>query len=288
MSADEDLSNWGRWGAEDERGTLNLVTPQAIVDACGLVRRGTVYPLAIPMEPRLSSPLRDGMIHGVTVRHDPGPARRQVAIDILALDSHNFTHVDSLAHVAYGGCLYNGVPCDIVGSRGTSRFAIDRVTLVARGVLADVARARGLTRLAAGDVVEPEDLDRALLQARVEVRPGDVLLVRTGWIAQYLERPDSARGGWPGLGARALRWLADRGVCAVGADNPAVEARPPDRADRPAEFHDRFLRDLGGYLLEFLDLEQPARDGVAEGLFVTAPLRIAGGVGSPVTPLLIV
>jgi kynurenine formamidase len=282
-----DPSNWGRWGPDDQRGTLNLMRPETIVEASRLVRRGKVYPLAMPMEPALSSPLRDGMIHAVMVRRDPTPSQRSVAVDVVALDTHNFTHVDSLAHVACAGRLYNGVPSDAIGAQGTTRHSIEHAVIVGRALLADVAALHGGEALEAGQVIGPEDLDRALAHGRVEARPGDILLVRTGWLARYLKSPGIAREGWPGLGERTVPWLRAHDVCAVGADNVAVEVRPPERPERSLILHERFLRDLGGYLIEFLDLDQLAADQVYEGFFVLAPLRITGGVGSPVTPLLI-
>jgi len=288
MNKGADLSNWGRWGADDQRGTLNLITPQTIVEAARLIKRGKVYRLAMPMDPKLSSPLRDGMIHATMVRRDPTPSQRSVAIDVLALDTHNFTHVDSLAHVAYGGRLYNGAPIDAIGGAGTTRNSIEHVMIVGRAVLADIPALYGVEALEVGQVIGLEDLERALKQARVGLRQGDILLVRTGWITRYLKTPEIAQKGWPGLGERTLPWLREHEVCAVGADNVAVEVRPSEHADRSLIIHERFLRDLGGYLIEFLDLEALAADKVYEGFFVLAPLRITGGVGSPVTPVVII
>jgi len=282
------LSNWGRWGTKDELGTLNLITPRQIAEAAQLINSGKVYSLAIPMHSRYSSPFRDGIIHSVAVRHDETPSERSVAIDILAVDTHNFTHVDGLAHVSCGGFLYNGVSASSITDRGTSSHSIHNVkAVIGRAVLVDVANERGVSALRAGDVVAPEEIERALAHRNIEVRPGNILLIRTGWIKSYLEDPTIALQGWPGLGENAVNWMRDHDICAVGADNVAVEVRPSEDPQNALVLHERFIRDLGGYLIEFLNLEELAGDQVSEGFFIMSPLPIVGGLGSQVTPLLI-
>lgn len=282
------LSNWGRWGSTDELGTLNLIAPRQIVEAARLIKSGKVYRLAVPMHRRHSSPFRDGIIHSVAVRHDSTPSGRSVAIDIMALDTHNFTHVDGLAHISCGGFLYNGVSASGITDQGTASHSIHNVkAVIGRAVLADVACERGASALKAGDVIGPEEIERTLAHRELEVRPGDILLIRTGWIKLYLQDPTIALQGWPGLGEATIKWLSDHDVCAVGADNVAVEVRPSEEPENTLVLHERFIRDLGGYLIEFLDLEELATDQVSEGFFVMSPLPIVGGLGSQVTPLLI-
>jgi kynurenine formamidase len=284
-----DLSNWGRWGRADERGTLNLMTPDKVVEAARLIRTGHIYRLAIPIALKHSSPLRAGCFHCTSLRKDATASRRTVALDVITMDTHNFTHMDSLAHVGYGERFYNDVPTDAVTFDGAQKNSIDNVTAIAgRAVLLDIPRALGVERLEAGRAIGPGDLDRAVAHAGVAVRPGNILLVRTGWIRDYLADANVARKGSPGLGEATVAWLRERDVCAVCADNPAVEVLPPERPDRSLILHEQFIRDLGGYLVEFLDLEEIAAAGVREGFFVMAPLRIVGGLGSPVTPLLMV
>jgi len=288
-AATADLSNWGRWGRDDQRGTLNLMTPGKVVEAARLIRTGRIYRLAIPIALKHSSPLRAGCFHCSSLRQDATPSRRTVALDVIAMDTHNFTHMDSLAHVGYGERFYNDVPTDAVTIDGAQKNSIDNVAAIAgRAVLLDIPRALGVERLEAGHAIGPGDLDRAVARAGVAVGPGDIVLVRTGWIRDYLADANVARKGTPGLGEATVAWLRERDVCAVGADNTAVEVLPPERPDRSLILHEKFIRDLGGYLVEFLDLEEIAAAGVGEGFFVMAPLRIVGGLGSPVTPLLMV
>lgn len=289
MQTERRISNWVRWGAEDELGTLHLVDPQTIVEAAQLVKTGKTYRLAIPIDSKTSSPLRDGAIHVAAIRRDPTPSGRVVAVDIIAMDTHNFTHMDSLAHVSYGGFLFNGVSIETINNKGATRLSIENVkSIIGRSVLADVARARGVESLEAGYAIGPEDLDLALTQVGIKPKRGDILLVRTGWITRYLKDPTVAHQGWPGLGEASVEWLYDNEICAVGADNVAVEVKPFEDAQRSFIVHEKFIRDIGGYLIEFLDLEGLSADGVFEGFFVMTPLRIVGGLGSPVTPLVII
>lgn len=289
MTAGNHLSNWGRWGDDDERGTLNYIDPGAIAEAARLITTGRVYHLAIPVTAAHSSPMRDGALRTTTVRHDPTASRRQIAIDVLAIHTHDFTHLDALAHIGYADSLFNGVPLDTVTDRGAAQLSVDRIgSIIGRAILADVAGALGVTHLEAGHVIEADDLDRALASQRTTVRRGDILLVRTGWIVPYMKDRSIALAGWPGLGISALEWLHAHEITAVGADNLAVEVRPFEDDNRSLPIHECFIRDMGGYLMEFLDLEELSRDGVREMFFAAVPLRLQGGLGSPVTPIAIV
>ncbi len=285
-----ELSNWGRWGSEDQIGTLNLMTPDRIMAASRLIRQGRIYRLAIPIALKNSSPLRSGCFHCTSLRRDATPSRRAVALDVITMDTHNFTHMDSLAHVGYGDRFYNDMPTDAVTFDGAQCNSIENVAaIVGRAVVLDIPAALGVERLEAGYAIGPSDLDRAVARAGAAVGPGDIVLIRTGWIRDYLKDANVARNGTPGLGEATVDWLRARDICAVGADNTAVEVLPPERPDRSLILHEKFIRDVGGYLMiEFLDLEQLCVDGIREGFFTMAPLRIVGGLGSPVTPLLIV
>jgi kynurenine formamidase len=232
--------------------------------------------------------MREGALHVSSLRKDSTASRRQVAIDVVAMHTHDFTHVDALAHVGYEDQLYNGVPADSVGYQGATRNSIDSLgAIVGRAVLLDVARARGVDALRSGHAISRDDLEDVIKRQGVAVQRGDILLIRTGWVVPYLQDRSIALSGWPGLGASTVEWLAEHEVCAVGADNVAVEVMPFEDPNRSFIVHERFIRDLGGYLIEFLDLESLAHDEVYESLFVMAPLRLVGGLGSPVTPIAI-
>ena len=283
-------SNWGRWGVDDERGTVNMLTPEHVGQAMRTPARGKVYSLGAPVG-------RDGPIIGLrnTTHHymsaidnDPSPGGTGSADDVLVTHCHASTHIDGLGHLWYDSTLYNGHPASHVTPDGASRCGMQNVDwIVTRGVLLDIAALKGVTRLENDYAITGEDLDAAASSRGVEIRPGDVVLVRTGWYTSYLDGTAEPRADSPGLSASAAEWITSHDLCAIGADNAAVEVWPLETPGW-ATIHRLMLRDLGGYIIEFLNLEDLARDESAEFLFVAAPLRITGGVGSPINPLAIV
>lgn len=277
--------NWGRWGAADERGTLNYITPEVTQAAARLVRRGRVYNLGMKVEataPR--TPTRLPTIRAT--RRRGGPQGRAGGDDYLTLNTHGATHVDSLAHVWWDGRLYNGYDADthVTSFDGASRNSIDTMGgFATRGVLLDVAGHRGVPHLGHGQRISARDLEATAGAQGVEVRAGDALLVRTGWIRVWDEDRARYLVDTPGLGQEGmLQYLHRHQVAAVGADNVAVEAWDPGVV---SPLHAPLIRGFGLVLLELLDLEALAADRVYEFLFVAAPLRITGGLGSPLNPL---
>jgi len=303
------LSNWGRWGADDELGTANFVTPESIVRAARLVRRGVVFSCAIPLEER--GPVYPGRLppkHVMTISGaDYEAGQRGLGTDpqggIKFADDYLFaalqcsTQWDALSHAWYGTELYNGVSQrEIRGSSGARRLGIDKLHrhFVARGVLLDVVRALGADgRLEPGYAISADDLDRAVALARVSLEAGDVLLIRTGHLPWFYTLKDKSVfwNGAPGLGRSTVAWLHERRVAAVAADNITVEVQPAESAGGVLPLHGALIRDLGLTLGEMFHLEDLAADcagdGVSEFLFVAQPLRITGAVGSPINPLAI-
>ncbi len=278
--------NWSRWGSADRRGLLNLVSAEKTRSAAQLAHSGRAFTLAIPMSPEYSSPLRGVFEHRVSVRHDDGPSRRTGVGGSIATDLHNFTHIDALGHVQYDGFSFNGVPT--TDRPPWDAGTVDQIGVIAtRAVVLDVARACGVESLEAGFVIEPKHLDASLHSNGTTVEPGDALLVRTGWIQRYLQSPETADSGWPGLGQACIEWLSEKDVVAVGADTVGVEVVPPEDPGGYLVLHEQLIRDLGMHLLEFLTLEECCVHGVTEGLFVAAPLPIRNGFGSPLVPVLI-
>lgn len=278
-------SNWGRWGAEDERGAINLLTPETVRRAATLIRTGKVYSLGAPVGERApAGPSRDKPAMVTHTPESPSASGPGGAEDVLTMNLHTSSHIDSFAHSWYDGRLYNGHPSSAVSAAGAGRCSIDNAShLVGRGVLLDLAALNGVEYLEDGYAVSPQELDAAELRQEVRVGAADILLVRTGWYGLFQRSGDRVRGCFPGLDASCREWLAERDVCAVGADNGAVEVWPP--SGKP--LHHDLLRDLGIYMIEYLDLEELAADGVSEFLFVAAPLKIEGGTASPVNPLAI-
>ena len=293
------VSNWGRWGATDERGTLNLITPEVVRRAAGVVRRGQVFSLGLPFGsegPQIGQGGRVNPIHLMSAIDGPlGPdaGAPRYADDFVTMPLQCATQWDSLAHVYYGGKLYNGFAATTVTAAGAARDGIDKLGpgIVSRGVLLDIARVNGVARLAPGQAITPADLEAAERAAGVQVVSGDVLLVRTGHLSVF--RVDGDREGYvrrsPGLGMACVEWLHAREVAAVATDTYAVEVIPFEDPAVPLPVHRLCIRDMGLTLGEMFDLDDLAtdcaRDGVWEFLFSAPPLKVTGGVGSPLNPL---
>jgi kynurenine formamidase len=290
-----DGSNWGRWGEQDERGALNLIDAESVRRAAQLVRTGHVFQLGMSVQsdgvprypsrpPTLHLMIRDGADY---VAGAVAPGGVGTADEYIGLSTHGTTHIDALSHLWYDGAMYNGVSPSEVRSSGAARNSIDKIgPIVARGVLLDVAAAKGVARLDPGYAITSEDLESCISAQQSDVGSGDVLLVRTGWLTQFAEDQAVYLGPQPGLSASVVPWIVQRDVAVVGADNTAVECFPdPDGANVP--LHQRLLRDYGVHLIELLDLEALAAAKAWEFLFVAAPLRIKRGVGSPLNPVAI-
>jgi kynurenine formamidase len=281
-------SNWGRWGADDQRGTLNLLGPDEVVRAAAVVKRGKVYSLGLDLSPEAPrTPTRNALWHRATKTERPGPAM-SAADDLILMHTHTATHLDALCHIWLDGQLYNGFPSAEVGYDGARRNGVHNVqSLVARGVLLDVAGHRGVDHLEPGELIGAAELDAVARAQGVEVRAGDVVLIRTGWIrVMATDRARFDRFEEPGPGRDAVAWFHEHGLVGLGADNAAVEVLPPEDGVQMA-LHVGIIRDLGGYLIEYLNLEELAADRAYEFLFALAPLRLVGGIGSPVNPLAI-
>ena len=283
--------NWGRWGAEDERGTANLLSEAGVLAATRLVTRGKVYALAAPLSPDGPNlPTRRPTWHVVTTRGRPSGGDDMSADDMLAMHTHGTTHIDALCHIYVADTLYNGHPASSLTPFGALRCGIDTVgPLVGRGVLLDIARWRGVEALGGGEAIEPDELDACAAAQGVEPRAGDVVLVRTGWQRLFHQGPEARARYYasePGPTGACGAWFRERDIVALGADNPGVEVVTSWSA--PLPLHRAVIWGCGGYLLEFLELDELAADRVYEFLFVAAPLRIDGGVGSPLVPLAIV
>jgi len=283
----EALTNWGRWGPEDEQGSLNLITPDLIKVAAGLIKIGKSYSLSAPLEtdgPQL--PPRPKILK--VMLHHVEPTGRGGSGDALMMHSHSGTHIDALCHFWYGDQLYNGYNAQKnITSMGASRNAIDKAPfLIGRVVLLDIAAWKGVEYLQAGEPISAADLDACAAAQGIALRPGDLLLLRTGWMRLFYEDRALFDSGEPGIDVSTLPWLKAHDIVAVGVDNHAVEvlAQIPPK-DLPV--HRVAIRDLGIYLLENLDLEALAADGAYESFLVVAPLRLTGAAGSPVNPIAI-
>lgn len=279
-------SNWGRWGDTDERGTTNLLTPDVVLRALATGGQGRIYQLGLeikkgmPLGGPRADPLHlmaiDGGDFAALGRDDWGAAD-----DYIVMATGGTTHIDGLSHMWFDGSMYNGHDYRTVRSSGAGRLGVEKIGgIVTTAHLLDFvatppARADG--------VIDSADVETYLATRGVTVHGGDALLFRTGWMDAALA--GGSLEGHPTVGADVGRFVVDHDIVLVGADNVAVESEPGASTNLP--FHKIMLGDLGAYLIELLDLSEPARDGAVSGALVVAPLRIARGVNSPVNPLFI-
>src|SRR3954471_9434381 len=193
------LSNWGRWGADDQRGTVNFITPEKVAAAGKLIRTGKVFDLGIPFGAGGPQP-GGGRINPVLLMAETGadqerfPGSFHYADDYVFMPLQSASQWDGLAHVFYDDQLYNGFPASDVTPHGAKHLSIENQAkgLVGRGVLVDVARRRGVEWLEAGEVITPEELDATLAAQGTELRGGDIVAVRTGWRRKFLSDGDAA------------------------------------------------------------------------------------------------
>ena len=217
-----------------------------------------------------------------------GPIGNSSASDAIALGSHVGTHIDALCHFSCGGKLYGGDEAAGLQSYGGGlrRHSIDTVPpILRRGVLLDIATAAGLDPLPDDFEITAAQLDAAVSAAGVAIKPGDVVLLRTGW-ARYFRDPGKfiSHVHGPGHGVAGARWLSSRGIFAAGSDTVAFEKVP----DLAMPVHVHLLVEHGIHIVECLNLEELAKAGVSEFAFVALPLKLEGATGSPVRPIALV
>jgi len=296
------LSNWGRWGADDELGTLNLITPAKRLAAARLVQDGVpvtcARPIVTEITPDTTFQVMRFMVDSGEGRDTASPERllaRRGASEFIGMVFHGYTvtHVDTPAHFFWEGKIYNGRSCNLITAReGATVEAVELLHdgAVSRGVLLDVARARGVRWLERGEGLMPADLEAAERAQRVRVESGDILLVRTGYYARRLaEGPvNPTRDGSPGPHAALCPWLRERGVAMWGSDtHNDVTPTPYPAIGHP--FHIVALVGLGLWLIDNMNLEDVARACAErsrwEFLLTVAPLRLRNVTGSPVNPI---
>lgn len=300
------LSNWGRWGDDDHIGTLNYITPDALVNSSRLIKTGKIFDLSLPLGangPAAAAGGRSNPIHlmGITPGDTPilnafvTPKDTIVADDWITMPLQCATQWDGLAHVGYDGCFYNDVPSQSVSTFGGSTvLAVGDIIAkgpTGRGVLLDITALYDGKPLEIGYEITADELEAAEKRQNVRVGTGDILLVRTGWIQQFTIHKSVAtfNNGEPGIGMSCLEWLHNRGVAAIASDNWGVEVVPAGTVLLIC--HCVLIRDMGMTLGETFELDALAADcevdGVWEFFFTSPPLKFENAVGSPITPLAI-
>jgi kynurenine formamidase len=292
-----------RYGADDEAGALNEITPAKVLEAVSLVRRGVVHDLAhvlhadIPAFPgRTFRQYLTTSAHQVNRRRpDAGPEgwgsnNVNWVVEQVTATQQMGTHLDALNHLQVGDRTYNGHRlADIVEEHGTNRLGVDTLPqVVTRGLLLDIAAVRGVERLEPGDVLTPQDAQAALVRAEVDVRPGDAVLFHTGWGALW--GVDNARygAGEPGPGMALGRWLAEHRVALTGCDTWSFGPVPAEDPSRPFVVPQTLNTQYGVVVVENLHLAEAARAQLREFLLVISHAKLRGATGAWVAPLAIV
>lgn len=292
------VNNWGRWGDQDERGTLNLIDAAKVRDAAALVRDGKRFSLAIPMweegpqlgfVPGRTNPIRTTIAHHELMGGEEAGVRFND--DAVSMGVQAATHWDALAHVSYDGRMYNGFSTDVVDDTGATRLGADKLGPIAgRAVLLDLARANRVDRLDGGHPVTAADLEQAEELAKVRVSRGDVVLLRTGQM-QLLHAGD--RVGYcittAGPSLQSVQWFRDRDVAAVATDNLSFEVFPGEIDGLFLPVHMLHIVEMGLVQGQNFDFESLAADCADDGRYemflVATPEPIVNAAGAPTTPV---
>lgn len=287
----DSLSNWGRWGPDDQLGAVNLITPETRMAAAKLVEKGVSVSMARDVEkdsaidnprPFLHKMLNVGL-------NNPG----QFVSDNYQVSYHGYahTHMDSLCHMAYNGKMYNGFPQAEVVESGAPKLAVTafKQGIFARAVLMDMPRLKGVDWLEPGTPIYPSDLDAWEEKAGFKTRSGDIVLVRTGrWARRDAEGPWDVSKKSAGLHASSAQWLKERDAAILGSD--AASDVSPSMVEGVAQpIHQLVIIAMGMPIFDNLDLEavsaEAARQNRWQFLVTAAPMAVGGGTGSPFNPI---
>jgi len=281
-----EISNWGRWGEDDELGTLNLITPEKRKQAAALVKDGVSVSLALDLNKEVG-------INNPTPFEQTMEIRENWAVDTYSVNYHGYahSHTDALCHIFWNGKMYNGFSKENVKSTGTEKLGVHNMKngIFTRGVLVDLPRLKGVPYLDPGSAIMTEDLEAWEKQAGVRVGSGDVLLLRTGRLVREKEvGPWNYGENAAGLHASVVKWLKERDVAVLGSDG-ASDRLPSGIEGLTHPVHQLALTALGMPIFDNLDLEALAEEAAArnrwEFLLFAAPLRVPGGTGSPLNPI---
>lgn len=291
------VSNRGRWGSEDQRGTLNLIDEAAVLRGRDAIRQGKVFSLSLPFD-------SDGpQTGGIPGRHNPthemtmvnvsftgDPADFTTSDDRMSMGVQASTHWDALSHAGYEGLLYNGTPDTVITEAGASRLGIENFgPVVGRGVLLDIARLHGVEHFEDNHPITGDELSAAAEKAGVTVQSGDMVLVRTGHMHYlHIGEKDRYRTTCPGLSTRSVEWFHDHDVAAVATDTLVLECFPGEDPTWILPVHMIHLRDMGLAQGQLWDLDALAKDCADDGqhdfLLSATPIPLTGATGGMVAP----
>jgi len=278
-----------KWGADDQRGAANRITPAKVMQAKGLITQGRIYQLGRVYEAGMPMPATRHFSLHIPQAYVMGGKNQGVYHDeVFSGEIGQIgTQFDGLGHFGQGELFYNGNRrTEFAQPGGLTRLGIENVgAIFTRGVLIDVARLKGVAQLEGGYEITVADLKNALARQRVDIGAGDVVLIHTGWGALWMKDNAKFMGSAPGIGVAAAQFLADSEVTVVGADTSAVEVGPNPDKDLVAPVHQLLITHNGIYLHENVATEELARDNVYEFAYIFSPLRLKGATGSPGNPI---
>ena len=291
----EELSNWGRWGPDDQLGAANLITPAKRLEAISLVTEGITVSLAHRLLTEEAADVPQPFGHRILGVPDPSaePTFMGGVMDNYNITYHGYSHshLDALCHIMFKGQMYNGVSQETITEDGCSNASIDNLQggIVTRGVLFDIPRLKGVPYLEPGTPIYMEDLDAWEEMAGVTVRPGDAIFIRTGrWARRADLGPWTVQGQAAGLHASAMPWVKARDVSFLGSD-AAADVVPSQIEGVALPVHILTIVAMGVDLFDNQDLEALAETAARlnrwEFMLVAAPLAVEGGTGSPINAL---
>lgn len=284
------ISNWGRWGKDDQLGALNLITPEKRKEAAGLVREGVSFSLAHNVIKQKPDGSPDFVQKMVSTGVQPGA---ESAADIYSVQYHGFTqtHLDALCHMFYEGHLFNGISVREVTEKGAGRLSVILMKngLFTRGVLMDMPRLLGVPYLPGKRAILPEELEAWEKKTGVKVGSGDAIFIRTGrWARQAADGVWDYAADSAGLDVTCLPWLHSRDV-AILASDLASDVMPSGIAGVTMPIHFGALNAMGVPILDNCDMEQLSAETAKRNrwdfLMTAAPLAVDGGTGSPINPI---
>jgi kynurenine formamidase len=302
----ERVTNWGRWGADDEVGTLNNISPKDIVNAARLIRKGKVFSLALNFD---NQGPQNGLwgnrfnpIHTMLATGTDAVSGRQESMklryadDMVSMPLQCGTQWDALGHIFFGEKMWNGYDARLVDANGAQKNGIEKTRdkMVGRGVLLDIARHKGVESLEDGYGIGTAELEKCAADQGVEIQRGDFVIVRTGHMERCLKSGDwggYAGGHAPGLRFETAEWIRQTDMAAICADTWGCEVRPNESDVASQPWHWIVIPMIGismGEIFYLKDLAADcASDHIYEFFFCAPPLPITRAVGSPVNPIAI-
>jgi kynurenine formamidase len=287
----KELSNWGRWGKDDQIGTVNLITPAKRREALATVKEGVSVSLAVDVLKEKAIDNGAPFVH--TFTHSGANPVGQFVTDTYSVDYHGaaHTHMDTLAHMAYDGKMFNGIPQTTVSAKGAQFLDVTHFKngIMSRGILIDIPKLKGVEYLEPSTPIYPEDLDAWEKKTGIKVASGDIVFFRTGrWARRAAKGPWDAGKNAAGLHVSCMKWLKQRDVAMVGSDL-GMDVMPSMVEGVSQPIHQLLLIAMGTPIFDNCDLEALSKAAAQRNryffLLTAAPLAVPGGTGSPLNPI---